>query len=119
MTVTEHFSEIAMTAADDPASIRGRQARNLSRCPLSAADANHVAQSDGSGFCSVPVEVGDLRALVVWEPPDSTVELRVSNIAHESGTHHNRGCWSSITATFGQLPVTESVVLPPLVGLRL
>jgi hypothetical protein len=40
----------------------------------------------------------------------------VSNIAHKTGTHHNLKYWSSITATFGQLPVTESVVLPPLSG---
>jgi hypothetical protein len=33
----------------------------------------------------------------------------------ERGTHHNPRCWFDITATFGQLPVTESVVLPPLV----
>jgi hypothetical protein len=39
----------------------------------------------------------------------------VSNIAHKNGTHHSFKCWSNITATFGQLPVTESVVLPPLV----
>jgi hypothetical protein len=33
-----------------------------------------------------------------------------------SGTNHNLKYCLSITATFGQLPVTESVVLPPLVG---
>jgi hypothetical protein len=38
----------------------------------------------------------------------------VSNIAHKSGTHHNRKYCFSITATFGQLPVTESVVLSPV-----
>jgi hypothetical protein len=38
----------------------------------------------------------------------------MSNNAHESGTHHNWKYWSYITATFGQLPVTESVVLPPM-----
>ncbi len=34
----------------------------------------------------------------------------------KSGTHDNLKYWLGITATFGQLPVTESVVLPPLVG---
>jgi hypothetical protein len=40
----------------------------------------------------------------------------MSNIAHKIGTHYNLKYWYNITATFGQLPVTESVVLPPLVG---
>jgi hypothetical protein len=44
-----------------------------------------------------------------------SVELRgMSIIAHRSGTHPNRKYWSNITATVGQLSVTESVVLPPL-----
>ena len=34
----------------------------------------------------------------------------------KSGTHYNRKCWFCITATFGQLPVTESIELPPFVG---
>ncbi len=34
----------------------------------------------------------------------------------KSGTPYNRKCWFHITATFRQLPVTESVVLPPPVG---
>jgi hypothetical protein len=37
----------------------------------------------------------------------------MSNNAHKTGTDLNLACCSDITATFGQLPVTESVVLPP------
>ena len=40
----------------------------------------------------------------------------MSNIAPKSGTNHNSKYWSNIAAPFGQLSVTESVVLPPNSG---
>ena len=45
-----------------------------------------------------------------WVPP------RNPRSTTAAGTTYNCKCWFCITAIFGQSPVTESVVLPPLNG---